>query len=292
MTYARYQPQLQSLGMDPRIFAIGASCNQSAAGLALARTSPDGNSSEILSLFVLPSYRDCGLGTALLASLEQQARARGSRLLTMTYAGSKETAAPLERILVKLNWIEPKPRMWLYMADANLLKAKWIRPHPLHPSFQLFRWCDLIERERDAMLEEQQRQPFYPASVSPFQEEEILYPESSIGLRQGDRIVGWIIAHRISPRTVRYANLFIRHEFRHSRLSLVLITEAIHRQGAHLGYDSFAVFGILSGNTRMLEFVKRQMEPFLASVQETYGTHKVLDSEAENPAVIDVEQAV
>jgi len=289
MTYARYQPRMPGLDTDPHIIAIGATCNQTPAGLALAQTGPDGNSSNVLSIFVLPSYRGRGLGTALLASLEEQTKLRGSRRLAMTYARGKATTAALERIISKLNWVAPQPRMMLCTADARLLQAKWMRPRLLPPSFELFRWRDLKTRERETMLEEQQEQPFYSPSVSPFQEEEAFYPESSIGLRREDKIAGWMITHRIGPRTVRYTSLFVRREFRHLSLSLVLLTEAIRRQAADLGYDSFGLFGVSAENRSMMAFVKRHVAPFLISLRETYGTYKVLDGGAGDPANTSVE---
>ncbi len=80
-------------------------------GLALAKICPDGQSAEVLSIFVQPNCRQQGVGAALLQRLVAELSLRGAKSVHLVYTTGQSTTPALERLLQKGNWTSPQPRM-------------------------------------------------------------------------------------------------------------------------------------------------------------------------------------
>ena len=276
MTYPYFRPKLQLAAPQGPVIAVGVSENGQPLGLALGEIPSPDAPAEALSLFVCAGARRRGLGTALLSRLESAFAARGCGTIHLVFATGGPATPALERILAKLGWEPPVPRMLLCEVGERILRAGWMQQRPISAPFEIFSWCDLKLEERERILHQQQVQPWFPENLSPFGSEKTIEPLNSLGLRFEGEVVGWIITHRIGPTRIRYSFFFVRKDLRGRRIGLPLLVAAIRRQADGLGLDSTAVFGAWQDNPSMMRFLKRQVLPYLDAVRETVGASKTL----------------
>lgn len=275
MTFPSYQPALQSVQFDDSIIAIGASVEQKPVGLGLARFYPEEEAAIILSIFVEFPYRCQGIGTALLAYLEQVFKQRGCRYVELVYTSDQTTTPSLEHILKKAGWTPPELRVLICKAiKEQMIQASWLHKYSLPAGFTIFPWSDLTEAERSSILEKQNTQAWYPEVLSPFLEEDKIEPLNSLGLRYQKEVIGWMITHRLAPDTIRYSSFFVKKELQKVGRGIPLLAESIKIQcSSHIPYGMWTV---AKDNPAMLSFVKRRMASYMMSIKESRGVSKVL----------------
>lgn len=275
LTFPSYQQQLQQLKSST--IAIGASLMQQPIGLALAEII-DGGSAKVLSIFVKERYRNMGIGTALLAKLEAKLLEQGCNKVELIYMSDKPSTTALEKLLTKLDWERPKSRMLVCKSTtAKIATAPWLHRYKLASAYTLLPWVDLVPRHKQKIFQQQQQQEWYPESLNPFNNSNLLEPLNSFCLFYHKDVVGWMITHRINPNTIRYTSLFVRKDLQKMGRAIPMLAEAIRRQ-----VDSDVVNGIWTvaqENDRMTEFVKRRLSPYLTSLTETKGSQKLLVSQ-------------
>jgi GNAT superfamily N-acetyltransferase len=276
-TFSPFQPKLQTLEAQGATVAIGASLMQQPIGLALAEIQQDSKTANILSLFVNPRYRNLGIGTSLLTQLEETLSEKGCTKVEIVYMNGKPSTADLERLLQKLNWTPPQPRMLVCKSTIKkIAAAPWLYKYSLPPEFTLFPWFDLTPAQRQQIQQQQDQQQWYPEILSPFNDQSRQEPLNSLCLLYQKEVVGWMITHRIAPDTIRYTSLFIRQDLQKLGRAIPLLAEAIKRQ-----VNSEILSGIWTvwlDNQPMVNFVKRRMAPYLISMTETKGAYKFLVS--------------
>lgn len=285
LTFPHFRSRLESLSLEGSMMAVGASVNGQPVGLALADVHTDDSAGEVCSLFVTPAYRGCGIGTALLDQIEMGLQKRGCSKAWFRYTAGKATTSTLEGMLHKGGWEEPEVRRWICKADRHILDAPWMKRRHLPDSFALFPWQELTPTERDAMKKEEGPDGWLPEGYTPFDDEHLIEPTISLGLRYQSEVVGWMFVHRVSEGVVRYHHLFVREDLRRKRCGLPMLVESIWRQAETLGSDSCGVFIIGNKNPTMRRFLQRQIAPYLVSVQESRGTWK--DLMGEQKAVVE-----
>lgn len=276
LTFPRFRHRLQMVGTDRSVMAVGAVSGDHAAGLVLGEHRLESGVSEVLSLYVAPSCRGRGIGTALLKDLEEVSVARGGQRMELVYVEKPPVTHALERLLAKLNWQPPQPRMILCTVDRRILQASWLTTPSLPQGFEMFPWRDLPLDERAEIERAPRERPWYPEALSPFREEDIQEPSTSLGLRYQGSVAGWLITHRLDSRTVRYTTLFVREDLRGHQCWLALVLEALQRQVQALGLESIGAFGFQVQNTSVLRIVESYLAPYLATRRESRGTFKVL----------------
>jgi GNAT superfamily N-acetyltransferase len=277
LTYPTFRPRLRTLNRDRSQVAVGIHLDQEPVGLVLAEHLPDNAVGEILSLFVVPEHRGQGLGKALLREIESQLRQRGCSKLHLVYTPNQTTAA-LENILLQHHWSPPQPRMLVCTGTPEKIQtAPWLKLDTIaDPDYEMFPWVNLTLQERREILSRQERSPWYPDILSPFKEEAILEPLNSLGLRYRDRVVGWMITHRVTPDTVRYTSLFVQQELQSLGRAIPMLAAAIKLHIEHWkGYQ--AMFTVAVDNTPMVKFVHRRLAPYLVSVRQSMESSKLLD---------------
>lgn len=278
LTFPSYQKQLQKIGSTT--IAIGASLMQQPIGLALAeiKSYSDGTSATVLSLFVKERYRNLGIGTALMIKLEAKLLVRGCNRVELIYMSGKATTTALEKLLTKLGWGEFKSRLLVCKSTTEkLAKAPWLRQRQLPSSYSIVPWVDLAPKYKQKIAQRQQQQEWYPESLNPFGEPDLLEPLNSLALLHHDEVVGWTINHRIEPDMIRYTSLFVRKDLQKIGRAIPMLTEAIRRQ-----INSEIIHNICcveAANAPMLQFVQRRLSPYLTSLTETKGTQKLLISQ-------------
>lgn len=280
LTYPIFRPRLGNLIPNSSMVAVGVHSSSKPAGLVLAECNRSWG--EILSLFVVPEHRHCGLGKALLSSIEQEIYRRGCSQAKLIYMAS-DTTPYLEQILARCNWSAPQPRMLVgsstCMSGDNTPLVSAIKDclnrYFLPPAFSLFPWMELTSLEREAIQKQQGNLRWYPDILCPFKEEDIIEPCNSLGLRYQDQVVGWVITHRVAVDTVRYTSLFVRQDLQRLGRAIPLLLTSFLLQ-SETKEATKAVFTVAVDNTPMIRFVHRRISPYLASVRQSWESSKLL----------------
>lgn len=274
-TFPLFRHQLQALKPEGSTVAIATSNSDRAIGLALAEILPDGKTAEVLSIFVEPTYRRQGIGTAILTRLEQELFSRGCTSAKLVYTSGQSTTPALERILQKRNWTPPQPRMLVCKSTIHLIaNAPWMQKGALPSSYSIFPWVEITPQERITLQQQQEAEPWIPKDLIPFKHEKNLELLNSLGLRYQGQVVGWVITHRIAPDTIRYTCSFVRQDLQKMGRIIPLYVNAIQIQVKANILQG--IWTVPLGHISMIHFVKKRMAPYLTSLEETRGSFKSL----------------
>ena len=257
LTFPSLKKRWQTYRQRGDLLGISASLKEAIVGLAIAEMLPDGTA-EMLSLFVGPPYRNRGIGTRLVGYLLKELKHQGCREIRLSYRVTA-TSPALERILVRLGCQEPQVDFLLGRAvAAEFIKAPWLQKIVLPPSCQIFPWTELTAAEAAGIRE----RGGYPDSVAPFGSDPRLSPSTSLGLRYGDLVVGWLVTHRVAADTLRYTHWWTVEPYRSRAWSVPLLAAALQRQIAEgIPYYTFA---LSAERSPMVRFFRRRMEPYLS----------------------------
>ncbi|MEQ9485083.1 GNAT family N-acetyltransferase [Coleofasciculus sp. F4-SAH-05] len=280
LTFSAYQFILHQLGSDPSMVAFGACVQEEAVGLALAEIKQN-QSAEILSLFVEPTYRNKGIGKALLNRLEAELVERGCNQAELVYTPGKPTTPVLEKLLETNDWSVPYPRTLMCKAEAaTVLQAPWMQKYSHLPSnYSICSWLDVTPEEKQLIRQQQAETGWIPTDLVPFQHEKNLEPLNSLALRYQGQIVGWLINHRLAPNTIRYTCSFVRQELQKRGRIISLYAEAAQRQ---LEADiAYGIWVTPLFHEPMVAFIKNRLTPYLLYLRETRGTYKQLNQTLE-----------
>ena len=262
LTFPSLKKRWQTYRQRGELLGISASLTEAIVGLAIAEMLPDG-SAELLSLFVAPPHRSRGIGTRLVGYLLKELKHQGCREMRLSYRVTA-TSPALERILARLGCQEPQVDFLLGRAvAAEFIKAPWLQKIVLPPSCQIFPWIELTAAEAAGI----QQLGGYPNSAAPFSSDPRLSPTTSLGLRYGDLIVGWLVTHRVAADTLRYSHWWTVEPYRSRAWSVPLLAAALERQIAEgIPYYTFAVS---AEQAPMVRFFRRRMEPYLSYASES-----------------------
>ena len=273
-TYPTYRPLLSS---SREIVAIGVQQKGAGVGLGLARVDEAQRRAELLSIAVAPAFRREGIGTAILAQLEEELRGRCGRV-DAVYTDGTPSSAAVTRILQKCGWEPIRHRMMICRTQLDLLlSAPWMQKSYLPPAFSIFPWCTLTpEEESDVRA---QRYVQYAEPLSPFVDSENIEKDTSLGLRYEGKVVGWIITHLVSADTLRVTRMWVRSDLQKRGRAVSLISESMKRYKQGMG-DSApnGIFDVHVENRPMMEFARRRLAPYLTGTCFSYGTSKVLSA--------------
>ena len=266
LTYPLFRPRLQSLKVQDSTVAIAASDAGKPIGLAVAEIQPDRQSAEVLSIFVVPTYRRQGVGTNLLTRLEQELVLQGCKNAEFFYTTGQPTTLAVENLLQKCHWTPPQPeRLVCKSSYEKMVEASWMKLK-LPTSYTIFPWQEITPQERIAIQQQQEESPWIPPDLIPFDHEENFEPLISLGLRYKGQVVGWMLTHRLAPDTIRYTCSFVRYDLQKMGRIIPLYVEAIKTQAA--AKIPYAVWAVPFDHNYMAHFVRKRMAPYLVSLEE------------------------
>ncbi|MEG3440330.1 GNAT family N-acetyltransferase [Pannus brasiliensis CCIBt3594] len=266
-TYPSYRFLLRILDTDSSIVAIGISVDSRAIGLALAKI--DNYKADLISLFVHPEHRQKGLGKALLTFLEFELKSKNCSQLSVVYL-CNQTTLYFEKIMQKLNWLEPQPRMLVYEALIQDFKdLSWLKLYTSMPSgYTIFPWIELSQQDREFIQNQKSYFLEYPEILSPFQEEENMEVTNSLGLRYQDKVIGWMITHRVAPDTIRYTKLFVKRELQSLGRGIALLARSIHLHLEKIQAPKMTC-AIEFNNIAMVKFGEKRIAPHVRSIRQS-----------------------
>lgn len=255
------------------------------AGLALAELPLGAQSAadesektpEVLSLFVRPEHRNKGIASALMERLEAQIRARGFPEVKAVYMGDRPGNAALQRVLAKRGWSPPNVRtVTLRFTPQGARNTPWYGRVQLSEEYQIFPWAELTSLEREQIRRSQAESQWIPPGLEPWMHDRHSFdPRSSLGLRYGGSVVGWVINHHVSPTTVRFTCSFMRKDLGRRGRILPLYTASLQRL-EEAGCKECLFITPVEFPT-MVSFVKDRCAPWEGMLSETYGVTKRLE---------------
>ncbi len=228
-------------------------------GFAIAERQADGGA-QLLSLKVAPLWRRRGIGTGLLQRLMMCLAREGIAPLRLRYRASAEISTCFEPILARLGWSPPRTDFILLEGRSHQLAAiDWADRFPFNAPYGLQPWHELSAQQlaQAAALDA-------PAELRPPADPRGLDPAISVALLHNDTPVGWLLAHRTSPNSVRYSSLFVAPRHRARARALALLNAAFRRQ--HAAAIPIARAAIDHRNTAMLRLLKRHLAAHLIAI--------------------------
>jgi uncharacterized protein (TIGR03032 family) len=276
LTFPNLRQQAQARPIIEPLVTMAASHSGQFVGMALAEILPRGERARVLSLFVAREHRGNGVGSTMLAHLEDALAREGCDAVFLAFRDDWPSVPAIERLLEKNGWPPPQPHLWLCKTDERIADAPWLDRLRLPDGFTVFPWSELTPEEREVIQRRQEDEPWYPLTLTPFQLEERIEPLNSLGLRYDDRVVGWMITHRTAPDTVQYTSLFVERELQGRGRALALMAEAIRRQLAVVDEIPYGTFQVEVANETMKRLVDRHLRPYLASLTELRRSRKAL----------------
>ena len=242
LTYPAFRPHLRKVTLDSSKVAIGVELDSQPIGLIFAeygttKATPPKTFGQILSFFVVPEYRNKGIGTALLQKMSAELKHRGCEEISLKY---------LDRLSPTL-------------AD----------------DYTIFPWHTLTEADRDYIKGVMETHPL-TRRFSPFTEEKKIEPLNSLGLRYRDKVVGWMINHRTAPHTIRYTQMYVHPEYQPLSQSILFLGKAIKLQCEAVPEVPNATFRVETDNTPMVNFVNRRLAPHLENIRHAWRVSKSL----------------
>lgn len=261
LTYPAMRPALLCAGRDPSILAFGAQDDGLPVALALGYVQ-DG-AVQVLSLFTAEEYRNRGVASGLLASLELTALGAGAGRLELTYMTGRASEPALTRVLDKQHWSAPEKRMQFLKAHTRPLDQapRWIRVATAPVGACAFPWHELDAKAGQRLRDSQARNPWVPREVDPF----VILPseppfdrDTSIGLLYRGELAGWLITHRIAPDTIRYSRWCVHPDLRRGAAGPFLLAEAIRRQITRTDATGLQL-GVKADNRVMFRFLERHL---------------------------------
>ena len=268
-------PAYRELLSQSRSDVIGVVAWRLSAPIGLALAHLKNNDSELLSLFVNQENRSCGIGTRLLVRLEERLRYIGVNAIHTTFMSGKPGSMALERVLEKSGWEPPHIRMLVIRCSLQKsLAAPWIRPRSLPRGSSIIPWKNVSAMEKQQILFSQQSEPWIPDELVPTRKEKDFDRATSLALREHDRIVGWLITHRLDEETLRFTCNFVRKDLqRRGRLFALYAAAAPRMRSA--GYK-YGVGTVRLTEPAMANFARRWLQPYTVFFGETRGTSKTL----------------
>lgn len=281
LTYASLQPLLFSAG-NGEVTAVGALEEGEPAGLALALRLPHKGFTRLASLFVRAGSRRRGIGTRLLAALEEELRREGAERLEASYQTGRSTSEAPPRMLARLGWPEPRPDRLICRCDRRMLESPWLtREYPLPSDASIMPWSEVQASEIEALQASQASDPWIPASLRPWEYRDLEF--NSVAMRRKGALVGWVLTQRFDSTTLIYSNSYMHPTLQRTARILALYVQAIRMQAADPRLPN-ALWVVPFIHPTMVRFVRSTMAPYMVRVEELRVSTRDLAPAAEASA--------
>lgn len=271
LSFPNLARQAQSRTLREPLLSVTAKLTDGPVGLIVTEYPAPEDAARVLSWYVAPPSRGRGIGSALLAQMEQTAARLGATRLEIAFRADLPDARAIERILGRRGWAVPCPWMLIFTTTMDrMAQVPWLARSRPPRGYEIFSWSELSAADRAHIIESQKRRRWYPEVLSPFQHEDRIESINSLGLRHHGEIVGWLITHRTAPDTVQYTAHFVRRDLQRLGRGLPLIAEALRRQIAS-GVPK-GLCQVEAKRRSMLDYIQRRFDPYVTS------THELLSS--------------
>ncbi|MCI1693099.1 GNAT family N-acetyltransferase [Aneurinibacillus aneurinilyticus] len=275
-TYQSFREKIIDSAVSPEVrpIVVGASFMGNPVGLIVAGCDRKGATANVVSIFVQQSFRNMGIGTALMNYLLDYLQSEKFLKVIIQYYGLINICI-LEKILDKSGWEPPQLYSRYYRLELkNLVGFRWMDRMKLPPPYRLVSWGDVSREEREQVknLDEAGYRSYY----DPSENEKAVVDTCSYFLKEKDTIIGWSIVERHLEDTLLYRVLYVREAYRDKGLGLVLAAKTAH--GALASRIPYGVIQIVATNERMQKIYKRIIEPLSPVITPYWNCEKDLSS--------------
>jgi GNAT superfamily N-acetyltransferase len=265
---------------SPETVALAAHLEGEPAGLALAEIDSARVAARLHSLYVVETQRRNGIATSLIAELEEELRRRGCSKVEAVYATGGSSVAALERLIAQFGWAPPAPRSLIIKISQPEMEAdeRYQAMAELETPFSVCAWSEVTPEEREQIRQSQRDTGWIPPGLDPFSNEEGADLRTSVALRHGDEVVGWIINHELDPETSRATCAWVREDLQRTPSGarpLVALGREAGRRRLAVG-QRYVIWAVNFTQPKMASFSERWYAPYAVSKQETRYTEKAL----------------
>jgi len=262
---------------DTAQIVLGATFWGQPAGVAIAYRGAD--SARLLDLYVLPSYRQAGIGRALLAAVEEACRLAGKSHVQALYRPNEHTPA-FEALLAKEGWTAPFVRSRVYWTSCSAGYDGWAQRYRFRPPYEPVLWADITEAERQ-IIAQRGESGWYPSDLDPLNRPTGDWDrETSLGLRYRGEIVGWLLTLRETPDQIRVEILFVDPPLQRLGRGILLICEMIRRycnDGEYAGgCNEHCYWRVDTANEGMIRWSQRSFPGRFTDQYDEWYTEKTL----------------
>ncbi len=271
-------PFLQNSSSIGQWIAIEARLNEELVGLTLSEVYNDGwkQIAQLYSFIVHPHHRQQGIGRQLF-SFTQEWLIKEENILSFEFFYTQEDpfTPAVEKILAFNGWIPAKTLLLCCHFDFYAFNPSWIHyPYRLPPSLKFFSWKDLLPEDRQ-YIEYLASQGRFVPSLYPFRNEALIDMETSVGLRQGNRVMGWSITQRPNPSTICYSILYIDSDLLHTGCGIQLLVESIRRHKTLPIPNATLEINVKEIDPSWWRFIKKRLLPVARKVDRIKHAIKV-----------------
>lgn len=251
------------------------------AALALAEIYAYNRLAKLQSLEIGESFKGQGIWRSLFVFIQDfLAKEKKVRGVEWTFDQGSPSAPAVEKILVSLGWPPPELYLMRLHFDAYAFNPRWIqRPNSLPSTMHFFPWKELSLDDRGHIDYLSQQGRFLPY-LSPLLKAETIDLETSIGLRQGDTLIGWSITRRPDPSTIVYASLYIDSGLLRSGYGIQLLIESIRRHKALPIPHALLELSLHEIDHSWWHFVNKRLIPLASKIDRIKRTFHVFHQDS------------
>ena len=267
-------------GIDPygieftEQIAIGLENKGNPIGLALVSFFNGLEYADIHTINIDIHYKKVEILQNFIAEIENILFSRSANYIVYRYSNTDPIVDSLVVALDANHWSPPVLSMIRYFYDAQAFNPPWYDRPPLLPSgYKEFKWSTVRKSELE-QIKKDYKQGHFTAHVSPFWEKESIEPINSIGLRYKNKVIGWMICHRVAPDTIRYTAFYVKPEYTFTGYPFRLLVDSmkLHQKST----IKWALFELEFSETpkTWVNFVLKRLAPLSQATINIYETWK------------------
>ncbi|MEW8626777.1 MAG: GNAT family N-acetyltransferase [Candidatus Thiodiazotropha sp.] len=244
-------------------------------GLIVAFLNRHHGLAKIVSWYVIPECGGRGVGQQLLAGLEDWCRSQKIGIMMLELRDASAAYPVATHIFRKQGWKEQQPLVHRFKVAAKTVQnLGWGRYRRKPSGFKVIPWQSVSSVQYAELRERWRHDEQFQREFLSFNGENGIESSVSLGLCQADKVVGWVIAHRIRPDLIEYSTLFVEPGCRASGATVLLLGESFLRLAGTQVVN--VIFQVKVENDLMLRFVRKRFHPILSEAT-LYRTEKLLD---------------
>ncbi len=281
-TFPRIDLQAKTRVIKEPLMMVIAHNHQQYIGAILVENLDNGIS-KIISWYVLPPYRNLGVGKKLLTYTEKTLRKSGFENVHLTFRSDWKSIDTITQTLLDQKWEEPKTSLYIckisYDSYPQLMQTDWANKAKLPEDIELFLWKDITKEERQKIIDKKQKENWFEDAVFPFQNEDRIDYSTSTGFKYKGEVIGWMITNRSLPDTVEFSAAFIDQNYKGGGLRKQSLFLPLLLKSIELGSQTGAKYGIWQiayQNKTMVKFVEKFLKPHLVTFTKLKFAYKLI----------------
>lgn len=251
----------EARGLVPELphdcLAVGATDGEKPVGLAIVRRAAGDETAHVVSLVVDEEYRRKGVGKRILAGLGNLLKSNGIFFLAVEYMAQDEEPGEVGLFLQAVGFAPPALGVAVWSGKLALFEEMpWVRRMPLPDGLHVEPWSALTAEQRAYIRSGEEN--WYPSILSPLIDGSETDGERSLLLRDGERVVGWMIVEPLDANTIVFKSMFVHASYRRKGRGIALMAESFRRFLHDPKFEN-GIFFVEGDNADMLAFMRKHL---------------------------------